>query len=101
MASNTMPTKLFGEDDAPVLAKLIDRNAYLEAEHERTCDALGRLANWAAQNDRERHYGHAPTWLNPHTVAMWLGADLSKHGECRQAEGVAEFIATLPTAEEQ
>jgi hypothetical protein len=52
---------------------LVQSNTALEALRLRHAEAVERLEAWARSNDEERQAGKVPTFLNPHTVLLWMG----------------------------
>jgi len=50
----------------------------LEKAEADLAETVKRLESWASANDEERKAGKAPTFLNPHTVLLWLGKDASE-----------------------
>ena len=39
-------------------------------------DLVRRLTKWAESNAYEHAVGKTPTWVNPYTVASWMGVEL-------------------------
>lgn len=42
-------------------------------------DLVSRLSSWAKSNDLERAAQKMPTFLNPHTIAVWMGLKLVEY----------------------